>query len=633
VFPIDDPTAVVTPPARQPAGTPGYFTLFNGSGTTVSADWLNIVQNEIVNVIVAANLSLDKTDDTQLLQAINQIADSVAQIDIAALMGNYVLRSGDTMSGLLTLGTQPITNPLHAVTKRYVDAEILRVMESILGIPDLPDLTNFITQGGLEAALAAHVLKAGDTMTGLLTLSGAPTANLHAATKAYVDGRTMDQLTGISTGTGFLQRTGTNTWALSTPSGGIADAPNDGGYYARRNQAWAAFTPGAGGGGTGTVTSIVAGTGLTGGTITASGTIALAVPVSLANGGTNATTAANARTQLAITMDNVTGISSGTGYLQRTGTNAWSLGTPSGGNFLPLAGGTLTGALAGTGATFSGRVTGNDLSTAGGWIMSANGNGDMVFGRTNTNRLASFNMNADTASTPVDLSIGRNVWVGNNMAVTADASANRHINNAMICYGDASANRNHTNTIFIGGIQLWNNGRLRVEGQGIHSWDHICDGAIISLGSEVHGVGVVSDVDMRCGWDFTAVRTIHSYGGNIVAAGGAIYAAGGGVWAYSEARLKQNIMAYDAGLAEILQLHPVSFEYTNASGFAQVAGTQYGLTIEDVEAVLPELVRVANTRQVRNDEDLKVYNPTSLVLPLINAVKELARRLDILEQK
>jgi hypothetical protein len=33
----------------------------------------------------------------------------------------------------------------------------------------------------------AAVLVGGDTMTGLLTLSGAPTANLHAATKAYVD--------------------------------------------------------------------------------------------------------------------------------------------------------------------------------------------------------------------------------------------------------------------------------------------------------------------------------------------------------------------------------------------------------------------------------------------------------------
>src|SRR5215471_10318795 len=41
-----------------------------------------------------------------------------------------------------------------------------------------------------------------------------------------------------------------------------------------------------GGGGSGTVTSITAGTGLTGGTITTTGTIALATPVSVANGGT-----------------------------------------------------------------------------------------------------------------------------------------------------------------------------------------------------------------------------------------------------------------------------------------------------------------------------------------------------------
>jgi len=42
--------------------------------------------------------------------------------------------------------------------------------------------------------------------------------------------------------------------------------------------------------GTGTVTSITAGTGLTGGTITTSGTIALDTPVAVANGGTGATT-------------------------------------------------------------------------------------------------------------------------------------------------------------------------------------------------------------------------------------------------------------------------------------------------------------------------------------------------------
>ena len=49
------------------------------------------------------------------------------------------------------------------------------------------------------------------------------------------------------------------------------------------NTSWATA-----GGGSGTVTSVATGTGLTGGPITTAGTVSLAVPVSLANGGTNA---------------------------------------------------------------------------------------------------------------------------------------------------------------------------------------------------------------------------------------------------------------------------------------------------------------------------------------------------------
>ncbi len=49
----------------------------------------------------------------------------------------------------------------------------------------LGDDADFI--GTVNAAIGEKVAKAGDTMTGALTLSGAPTSNLHAATKAYVD--------------------------------------------------------------------------------------------------------------------------------------------------------------------------------------------------------------------------------------------------------------------------------------------------------------------------------------------------------------------------------------------------------------------------------------------------------------
>jgi hypothetical protein len=112
-------------------------------------------------------------------------------------------------------------------------------------VPDIPteaDEIVVIPGGSLSAndvqeALieldAEKVAKNGDTMLGLLTLSGAPTADLHAATKLYVD-------------------TGVNSK--------ISDAPSDGTTYARRNAAWVAFTGGAASGVTFAPTGNVAAT-------------------------------------------------------------------------------------------------------------------------------------------------------------------------------------------------------------------------------------------------------------------------------------------------------------------------------------------------------------------------------------
>ncbi len=63
------------------------------------------------------------------------------------------------------------------------------------------------------------------------------------------------------------------------PNNGVDDtllvqAPQDGQYYAQLNGGWASFTPG-GGGGSGTVTSVATGYGLTGGPITNTGTISV----------------------------------------------------------------------------------------------------------------------------------------------------------------------------------------------------------------------------------------------------------------------------------------------------------------------------------------------------------------------
>jgi hypothetical protein len=94
--------------------------------------------------------------------------------------------SGGTMTGSLILAADP-TAGSGAATKAYVDAAILAIPPSGISA----DANQALTLGSDSLAFLddrTYLPVAGGTMTGLLTLSGPPTANLHAATKAYVDG-------------------------------------------------------------------------------------------------------------------------------------------------------------------------------------------------------------------------------------------------------------------------------------------------------------------------------------------------------------------------------------------------------------------------------------------------------------
>jgi hypothetical protein len=76
---------------------------------------------------------------------------------------------------------------LLAQTLIDVEAEVLEHGTAIDGKADAVHTHAIADTTGLQPALDAKLPLAGGTLTGLLTLSGAPTTNLHAATKLYVD--------------------------------------------------------------------------------------------------------------------------------------------------------------------------------------------------------------------------------------------------------------------------------------------------------------------------------------------------------------------------------------------------------------------------------------------------------------
>jgi hypothetical protein len=91
------------------------------------------------------------------------------------------------------------TNPAASDTVSQAD-DHLRMLKATL-LTTFPSITGAITK--THSQINDLLEKAGGTMTGALTLSGAPTVNLHAATKLYVDTYSVVPTRTITAGTGL----------------------------------------------------------------------------------------------------------------------------------------------------------------------------------------------------------------------------------------------------------------------------------------------------------------------------------------------------------------------------------------------------------------------------------------------
>jgi hypothetical protein len=184
-------------------------------------------------------------------------------------------------------------------------------------------------------------------------------------------------VTSVATGAGLAGGPITGSGTISIPSAGVTNAMLVNPFTTVNGQACALGASCTIATGTGTVTSVATGAGLTGGPITGNGTISIpsagvtnsmlannSITVTagpgLSGGGTVALGGTVTITNTAPGLGTVTSVGSGTGLIGGpiTSNGTLSLDTSfTDARYLPLAGGTLTGALSGTAGSFSGGLS------------------------------------------------------------------------------------------------------------------------------------------------------------------------------------------------------------------------------------------------------------------------------------
>jgi hypothetical protein len=108
---------------------------------------------------------------------------------------------------------------------------------------------------------------------------------------------------------------------------------------------------------------------------------------------------------------------------------------------------------------------------------------------------------------------------------------------------------------------------------------------------------------------------------------------GNASWAFtSDARTKENVRDLEAGLAQLRRVRPVRYRYNGRAGTR--AGLEgVGILGQEIEEIFPETIERVTTPATSDGDidDLRIFNPSALTFVLINAVKELAAKVDDLE--
>ena len=217
----------------------GTMTTAAISQTSGTATFSNVdinggnIDGTIIGATTAAAITATTIGGTDITASSSFIGDLTGSVDASGVgktltgpltgnvTGNVTSTTGTstfnnvTINGTLDVTSTRITNVTDptsnqdAATKKYVDDQVSGLVDSAPNALNtlnelaaaIGDDANFSTT--ITNSIAAKLPLAGGTMTGALTLSGAPTSTLHATTKTYVD-------------TNFLSKTSTSAQTMAS---------------------------------------------------------------------------------------------------------------------------------------------------------------------------------------------------------------------------------------------------------------------------------------------------------------------------------------------------------------------------------------------------------------------------------
>jgi len=519
------------------------------------------------------------------------------------------------------------------------------------------------------------------TATGILSLAPIGTNTLLANTTggtAVPAGVSLSVLLDAAIGSarGSILRRGASTWAVLTP-GSAGTYLKSGGTGA--DLSWDAPA------GSGTVTSIATAGGVTGGPITGSGTISLdPIATSRVLANISGATAAPTPVSVALLLDNALGTTQGS-IIYRSAT-AWVALPPgtagqvlatggAGANPSWAAGGGASITIGDTPPTSPAPQPGDawwdsvggqlyiryqDPTGPAQWVPASNQPGPQGIqgpaGSANMSGMTAGQIPIAATATSVTSSIPLPLTVAQGgTAATTAAAALTNLGALPLAGGTMTGTLTATANLVLRKATTADSNNIYGNGNGGQSrW-------VLSLGDGGAESGGNAGTDFNLhrftdtGAYIGAALQINratgdaTFSSNLTIGGATATKPGGGPWvAPSDRSLKSGAAPWHTGLAEVIQLEPIIYRYANAAW--NMDDMDYvGVDAEDAAAIIPEMGRIVSVPA----DDVVIVDPHAppggvppghqtvevagvesgpLLFALVNAVKELAARIDKLER-